>query len=309
MHRTSKLATAGLAACASLLALGPGVSSAASHPAAAALPAAAAALVAVRGTNGALYVHHEGTSGYVNLGGVISTAPSLAPTADGVMYYVAGVPNGNVYARTDTLAWRAMRPTGGPSCSEPGASVLGTTFFVGCRGADGLLHVAYGTVTPGQVPTLGEFQAVGTQQIAGGPAMAVIDGVVNYFVTAPGSGANVFVTTRNGNFTPLPYGCVGRPAIGLAANLNITWLACTAPNRALYIARNSGTGWPGATRLGGVVLFSPGIAVAADGTGTAYVEGSDNGVYSHPLAGPAGGFSLIGGKASAGGVAARRRQG
>lgn len=314
--RLAALATAGLAACASLLALGPGATAAVQNSSAQA-PAAGARVpvVAVRGTNGALYVHTEGVPGYRKLGGVISTAPSLVPAADGVMYYIAGVPNGNVYARTDTLPWRAMRPTGGANCREPGAAINGATIYVGCRGGNDRLYIATGTVTSGQVPTLGTFRVVGaaTDTIASGPAMVFVKGVVTSFVTRAGTGRNVFAATQNGAFTPLPFGCVGRPAIGRAVNLGITWFACTGPDRALYASRHADadpldSGWQ-TTKLGGVVLFSPGIAVAAEGTGMGFVEGSDRMVYSHPLALPANGFTRVGGFASEGGVAARQQQG
>lgn len=309
-RRIGTLTTAGLAICASLLAFGPGISAAAPRTSAQPLATGAqVALVAVKGTNGALYVHREGVPGYRKLGGVISTAPSLVPAADGVMYYVAGVPTGNVYARTDALPWRAMRPTGGANCREPGTAINGTTIYVGCRGTNDRLYVATGTVTPGQVPTLGTFKVVGTQLINSGPAMVFIDGALNFLVTTAATGRNVYAATQNGVFTALPYGCVGRPAVGRAVKLHITWFACTAPDRALYAARNTGSGWPGATKLGGVVRFSPGVAVAADGTAVGYVEGSDSMVYRHPLALPANGFTPVGGLASEGGVAARQQQG
>lgn len=296
----------GLAVAASVLALGLGSASGQTGPSGvAAAPAATStrvAVVAVRGPNGALYVHREGTIGFVKLGGQISAAPSVVATG-GVTYYVAGVPGGNIYARTDALPWQPMRPAGTVNCRQPGASVRGTTIVVGCQGTNNGLYMASGPVVPGRVPALGPFTAMGGQIVAG-PALATIGEVVNFFVTSPKtSGQNVYVSTRPGAFSPLPYACVGRPSIGRSITANLTWLACTGTDQALYAARNTGGGWPAPIYLGGRLLGSPGVAVRTDGSGTAFVEGTDKAVYSRPLS-ATGGYALVGGMASADGVTA-----
>jgi len=308
-RRVASSAVVCLAAGASLLALGPGSASGATAlagavPAGAVAPRASTtaprvAVVALRGSNGALYVHREGTSGFVNLGGQISTAPSVVATG-GVTYYVAGVANGNVYARTDTLPWQAMRPAGTVNCKEPGAAALGTTIVVGCQGTNNQLYRASGPIVPGRVPSLGGFTSMGGQ-ISAGPALATVVGVVNFFVTSPKT--TVYVSTTRGVFNPLPYACMGRPAVGRSGLARVTWLACTGSDKALHAARNTGAGWPGSGNFGGRVVGSPGVAVQSNGSATAFVEGLNLAVYSRPLT-ATGTFAGVGGKASPDGVTA-----
>jgi hypothetical protein len=135
MKRTrSILALAGLMLAAAVSALG-------------AAPAAGVAVdsspvLAVTGTNGALYAKHTSQAAFTNLGGYLIAAPGGAAVAPSLTQYVGVGGNGMLFQRTDTTDWRRLT-TLEYKCTQV-SLVLSTadysTVYGACTASNGALY-------------------------------------------------------------------------------------------------------------------------------------------------------------------------
>lgn len=137
MKRTrtrSALALAGLMLASIATALG-------AAPAAHAVPDLSP-VVAVTGTNGALYAKHTTQASWTNLGGVLIAAPGVAVVNPVLTQYVGVGGNGMLYQRTDTSAWRRLT-TLDYKCTQVSV-VLSTqdymTVYGACTASNGALY-------------------------------------------------------------------------------------------------------------------------------------------------------------------------
>ncbi len=96
----------------------------------------AAPVVAVTGTNQALYVRRDTDPGWTNLGGQLIAAPAVARTSSGVVHYLGIGTNSRLYQRTDSTDWRPLT-TIAYQCAQitAAAAPTGSTITGGCTAA------------------------------------------------------------------------------------------------------------------------------------------------------------------------------
>jgi hypothetical protein len=102
----------------------------------------AAPVIAVTGTNQAMYVRRDTEPGWTNLEGKLIAAPAVARTADGVVHYLGIGTNNRIYQRTDTTGWRQLT-TIAYQCAQitAAAAPTGSTIVGGCTaGANKALY-------------------------------------------------------------------------------------------------------------------------------------------------------------------------
>ncbi len=121
-------------------------------------------VVAVTGTNGALYVKHTSAPGWTNLGGILIAAPAVAVVDADTTHYVGIGSNRMLYQRTDTTGWRRLTEIA-YGCSEV-TIVLGpdrTTVQGACTGPNAALYTFTfdGTVDRPVVQVLNKVTANG----------------------------------------------------------------------------------------------------------------------------------------------------
>ncbi len=95
-------------------------------------------VLAVTGTNRALYVRDGGETRWTNLGGQLLSAPAVASWG-GVTHYVATGTNQVLYHRTDTTAWHRLAPA---FCTDVSATAADGVVYLSCRGANAALYTA-----------------------------------------------------------------------------------------------------------------------------------------------------------------------
>lgn len=93
-------------------------------------------VVAVAGINGPMYKLTP--TGWLNMGGIIVTAPAVA-RGGGLTHYIAMGSNKTLYHRTDSTGWAAMQPTG-VQCSHATALATGGTVYIACTGLNKALY-------------------------------------------------------------------------------------------------------------------------------------------------------------------------
>ena len=98
-------------------------------------------VIAVTGTNGALYAKHTTEATWRNLGGVLIAAPGVAVVNPDQTQYVGIGSNGYLYQRTDTSDWRRLT-TLGYRCTQVSVVLAEDLFTVygACTAGNGALY-------------------------------------------------------------------------------------------------------------------------------------------------------------------------
>lgn len=99
-------------------------------------------VVAVTGTNGALYAKHTSAAAWTNLGGYLIAAPGVAVVDVDTTQYVGIGGNGFLYQRTDTTGWRRLT-TADYRCTQVSivlSSWDGASVFGACTASNGALY-------------------------------------------------------------------------------------------------------------------------------------------------------------------------
>ena len=251
---------------------------------------ATSSLVAVTGTDNALWVKQDGGS-LTSLGGALSAAPAVVfvPVGNGqppVPVYLGVASDHRVWVRMPALGWQLLSSTA--QCLDNVAAAVsgpvgGTTLTVACQGTDHALYYAQTSVAPTSLPSIGSWTGLGGILTAG-PAVASVGGTITFFVT--GLGGALFSRTVTTGYVPIVGAmCSGHPA---AAMLGSTaYLACQGGDHALWYSVNTGSGWGAFQSAGGQIQDGPGIAATASSV-TMFVTGT-NGVLYHTTIPPGGG--------------------
>ncbi|GAC1340127.1 MAG: hypothetical protein NVSMB29_08560 [Candidatus Dormibacteria bacterium] len=247
-------------------------------------------LVAVRGTDGGMYVKRSG-QGYVGYGGLLLAAPAVSATSNGNHLYVVLGTDHKLYQRTDTSGFQLAAPDG-YCLDSPGLFVSGGSASIACEGADQHLYVNQGTIDAGGVFHATSWQGFGGI-LASGPSIALVEGQPHYFVE--GSDHRVYERTATTGFVTHGWACFGHQAV--ASYAGQAYFACHGTDGQAWSAVDAGAGWSGAMPLGGALVDGPGLA-AYSGGATLYVEGTDQQIYSMLLGtggAPRAGFTGNGG--------------
>lgn len=303
--RRIALATAGIAAVGSLVV--PSSPALAVAPVCPPVPGSPAGnLVAVTGSDRGVYYRCQGDApnAFRPLGGISTSAPSIVTTENNAYFLVAGRDHA-LYVRTTGLPW--ARADVNAYCIQPAMALKNaTTITVACTGSTGQLYTADATFTDGQLPRWTAFRSLGGT-ISGGPALAVVNGAVQYYVV--GTGNRVYENaagTFNGYSQVGTMLCVDTPAVSVAPTTPTAtvFLGCHGrlADDALYAANaNAGApgSWGSAASLGGLIQRVPAIVAGTDTNGAAvlhfYAMGSNDRLYQRQVlpAGPP--WTLVGG--------------
>lgn len=266
-------------------------------------------IIAVTGTNHAMYVRRSGAAGFTNLGGYLLDPPAVARTADGTTYYIGVGTHYRLYVRTDRLGWRLLNDQG-LSCRQPGAAGYYQQLHIGCRGLDNRLYVTSVPVRQAQLPPMQWSMTSAGGVIASGPAVAPVNlDAAEFTVISPvpdAVGNNVWQWNSPflDRWSHRDHACTSQPA----ATADGAYYACRGRSGSLQWWR---TGDERVFDAGGQIVGTPGIAGHSTGDKvTVYVQGTDRAVYTTTLTfdfRPGGSFSApwrgIGGQVL-GGVAA-----
>lgn len=249
-------------------AAGSGPSSVASRPVAQ-VTSAGNWTMAVTGSDGSLWTRSGST--WAGLGGRLLGNPTVVTAGPSPLFVVTGT-DGGIWERTPDAGWRRYAATG-YCIGGPGATVVGSTLTVACRGGDNGLWYSQAAVGSG-LPSGGGWQPLGGRMIAS-PAVAAVGDVLNFFVV--GTDGQVWPRTLTTGFMrPTSWACRGH--LATAAGSAATTFACQGTDRGLWYATNSGGGWSPVRTLGGQLIGGPGVADTAGGL-TFAVEGTDRQAY------------------------------
>jgi hypothetical protein len=236
------------------------------------------------GGDGALWVQAPQLGGgWHSLGGQISAPPAVAaPAPTGTTpaqpVFITTASNHQLYIRSLTAGWAAVGPAKASCIGQPAAVVTGTTLTVGCRGLNNALWENSATLPASGLPqfTHGWTTLGGT--LTAGPAVAPVNGTPTFF--APQAGGRIYLRTLATGYQSTPWICIASPAAATSPTGQTTF-ACQGGNHALWEAVNTGTGWPGATSLGGTMIAGPALAALTTGTAS-LVEGTNKAVWERP---------------------------
>ncbi|MFN2463372.1 MAG: S8 family serine peptidase [Candidatus Dormibacteria bacterium] len=256
-------------------------------------------LVAVRGTDGAMWVKRSG-QGYVGYGGGLLAAPAVSALGNGNHLYVVVGTDHRLYQRTDFATYQPAAANG-YCLDSPGLYVAGASAAIACEGGDHQLWVNYGSVDGSGMFHATSWQGYGGI-LASGPTLAQVQNELHFFVE--GSDHRVWDRTSGSNFVSHGWACFGHQSV--ASSSGVSYFACHGTDGQAWSAVNYGGGWSGARPLGGALVDGTGMAAYAGGA-TLYVEGTDRQVYSLLLdtaGGPrSGGFAANGGQVGNGAAA------
>jgi hypothetical protein len=234
------------------------------------------ATVAGEGLDGALWVQTpQLSSGWQFLGGQIIAAPAVAavPQSSGLaspLFIGTGVDHA-LWIRSVSQGWTLLAPSGSACLDNPAAVVTGTAsapmLTVACQGFGD--HALYAATVP--VPSSGLPSVSGWAYLGGGlnagPAVAPVNGVITYFVTAPGN--QVWTRTFDTNWAPVNLLCVGHPATGIAQGGTTTWFGCLGVDGQLWAGPWSG----GIAPQGLAIAPGPGLGITS-GANVMFAEGN-----------------------------------
>ncbi|GAC1341632.1 MAG: hypothetical protein NVSMB29_12430 [Candidatus Dormibacteria bacterium] len=258
---------------------------------------------AVMGGDGAMWVlRADGT--FAGYGGVLMGAPAVVvvPGSPTVTYYVVTGGDHRLWVRTDTTGWQLF--SGGSYCFDNPAALWDAAageLIVACAGGDHALWVTRLPLTAGGAAYSDAFVSLGGY-LAYGPAMTVVNGVVDFIVT--GRDPRVWERTFSQDFHGTPWLCIGHPAAGYSGG--VAYFGCHGTDGALWVTRNWGSGWEGTHSAGGQLIDGPGVAASAGGTEFS-VEGTDRALWQTTLdangypTGFSGRGGILAGGAGAGG--------
>ncbi|GAC1337728.1 MAG: hypothetical protein NVSMB29_02520 [Candidatus Dormibacteria bacterium] len=243
--------------------------------------ASGADVVAVRGTDSAVWTNHG--SGWAPLGGQTFFTPATLAANAAPLYVVTGT-DANLWVRSDTAPWQPLTTQHTMCSGSPGiaSDPSGTTFMVACKGGDGALWYATGALRGGALPAVGGWSPLGGR-LLDGPALATVEGQATFMVN--GTDGWLYTRTLSSQFVRTNWRCVGSP--GLAGGGTQAYFGCHGTDGSLWHSENAGGGW-GPTRSAGGRLAGDMLTIAPVGGGASeYVEGLDHGVYRSSV-GPQG---------------------
>ena len=258
--------------------------------------------VGVEGSDGQLWAQAPGlAAGWQPLGGKIIAPPAVAatPAITGSQaaqpLFIATGTDKHLFIRSLTVGWQELGPAtaeciGGPAAVITGTSTAGYTLTVACRGLDNALWENSATVPASGLPkfTSGWRRLGGT--LSAEPAVAPVGGTLTFFVL--GTNGEIFTRTVAAGYQGTPFNCLSGPAASSVAGNGTTWFACQGPNRGLWYASDSGSGWTPVQSPGGTLIGSP--AVVADSTGILmFAEGTNHAVFQYAVLG--NGWTSLGG--------------
>ncbi|GAC1340117.1 MAG: hypothetical protein NVSMB29_08540 [Candidatus Dormibacteria bacterium] len=256
-------------------------------------------LVAVRGTDGAMWVQRSG-AGYAPYGGRLLAAPAVSARSNGDHLYVVLGTDHRLYQRTDAIDFQLAAPDG-YCLDSPGVYRSRGSATVACEGGDHQLWV-----NDGSVDANGIFHATAWRSLGGilasGPSIALVQGQPHYFVE--GSDHLVYDRTADTGFVTTGWACLGHQAV--VGYVGRAYFACHGTDGQAWSAVNNGARWSPTLPLGGALVDGTGLAPYAGGA-TLYVEGTDQQIYSMLLDAwgvPRGGFAGRGGQCTGGAGAA-----
>lgn len=242
-------------------------------------------VVAVVGTNHALWVDHPGRPGWRDLGGWLLGPPSVVSVA-GITYYFAEGRDHEVWVRTDQLWWaRAAATTS--ECHQPNAAHIGERLLLICASDKAYtfggpygdrLYIGVGVLVASRLPFVPSFGwGPGTELNSGenitGPAQDIddqLDNVVAYQSTT----ALAQMSYEAGSGSTIPADCASAPTVATAGLYH--YLACdSVHHQLLYATRTDGNyPWSAMRPVSTGYLNGPvGLAAQPNGTMNAYVQG------------------------------------
>jgi hypothetical protein len=226
--------------------------------------------VGAEGTDGELWVQTpELASGWQSLGGQIIAAPAVAavPESAGLAspLFIATGTDHALWIRSLSQGWTSLTPGLYTDCLDsPAAVVTGpassSVLTVACEGGDDGLYAATVPVPSSGLPSLSSWTGLGGA-LGAGPAVAPLDGVITYFVTAGFDDGQVWTRTNGTGWEPTPWNCIGQPSAGIAQGGTTTWFGCEGTNGQLWAGPSTGLSDQGGAIEPGVAL---GITSGAD---------------------------------------------
>ena len=224
--------------------------------------------VGAEGTDGALWVQSpQLPAGWQSLGGLIIAAPAVAavPQASGLAspLFIATGTDHSLWIRSLSEGWTSLVPGLFTYCLDnPAAVVTGSAaspvLTVACEGGDHRLYAATVPVPSSGLPSVSSWTTFGGELNAG-PAVAPVNGVITYFVTAGFDNGQVWITTNGTNWQGTAWNCIGHPAAGIAAGGTTTWFGCEGANGELW----AGPAWSGVSGQGGEIEPGPALGITA----------------------------------------------
>jgi hypothetical protein len=213
-----------------------------------------------------------------------------------VPYFVGLDTDHNLYIRSLTQGWQPLT-TASTYCNDNPAAVMtgspsAATITVGCTGSDHGLYVASGTfdTTSSVLPRLGPWSGWGGW-LKYGPAVAVVQGILSFFVIGSDSGLYTRGSGDNRWFA-MNWQCIGHPAVATSADGFGSYLACQGLDHALwwayYVVGDLFNGWTVPRSAGGMLIDGPGVVASSATAFTFYAEGTDHAVYHTGFTSPLG---------------------
>lgn len=241
-------------------------------------PAVPRSMVAAAGTDGAGWVRREDAR-WRSISGKVVGPPAVV-SVRGQAYHIVASTDNNLWVRTDLTRWATLAPAG-TFCQQPGATVVGSTLWVGCRGRDGSLMVGTAPIGSGGLPRVSTWTSYGGR-LAAGPGVAVVGGTVRFAAT--GIDSQLYMRTQQSGWVrPFVTTCVDRPALGSFGPA--AWVGCHGPRDVLLFTSWTGSGWAPVRSVAGPVAAGPGLAVRPDGTADAYAQTTAGAVSVNRLTG------------------------
>lgn len=250
------------------------------------------------GTDGALWVETPPLAGWHSLGGRIIASPALAAVPESgelaSPLFIATATDHSLWIRSLSQNWTSLTPGLFTYCLDsPAAAVTepatAPVLTVACEGADHALYAATVAVPSSGLPTVTGWTDLGGA-LGFGPAVAPVNGVITYFVTAGVNrgqvGSEIWTRTDVTGWRPMPsyvalepaqaY-CIGPPAAAIALGGTTTWFGCHGLDGQLWAG--GGVGFPFSLHPeGGALIGGPGVAVDSGGT-SFLAEGTDHSVW------------------------------
>jgi hypothetical protein len=236
-----------------------------------------ATAVAAEGTDGQLWVQTpQLPSGWQPLGGSLGSAPAVVavPQASGQaspLFIVKAGWNNTLWIRGLPLpggqppgsggGWQQLGPDSTSCINNPAAVVTGTaqspTLTVACEGSDAALYTATMSVPAAGLPNFSAWTPRGGA-LGAGPAVAPVNGVVTYFVTASFNDGQVWTTTNGTDWGATLWNCLGPPAAGIAQGGTTTFFGCQGGDGQLWAGPMNNV-----VALGGAITPGPGLGITS----------------------------------------------
>jgi hypothetical protein len=206
--------------------------------------------------------------GWQSLGGQIIAAPTVAavPQTSGMAspLFVATGTDHSLWVRSLSQNWTSLTPGLFTYCLDnPAAVVTGSAsspmLTVACEGGDHSLYAATVPVPSGGLPTVTGWTSLGGA-LGAGPAVAPVNGVITYFVTASFNDGQVWTRTDTTGWGPTGFFCLGHPAAGIAQGGTTTFFGCQGTDGQLWAGPLSNV-----AALGGAITPGPGLGITSAG--------------------------------------------